>query len=281
MPADLDTWKHYSPQELRLQYNARATVPDVEPLLRDYRSASTPMYAQLACERNVPYGEGPDERMDLFPVPGRPDAPWFFFIHGGYWRALAKEDSVFMAHAFVDQGIAVAALDYTLAPAATLETIVAQCRRALVFLHQRGARRIVVAGSSAGAHLAAMLLASDWLDNARALAGCVRGAVLASGLFDLRPLLHADAQAWLGLDDARARALSPAFHLPSAGRLCVLAAEHDSDEFKRQSASYAQACAAGGCEVTHFVVEGRNHFDVIMDWTRPDSRLMQSTLALF
>ena len=127
-----------------------------------------------------------------------------------------------------------------------------------------------------------MLMAGEWQGRQAGLAATVRGAVLASGLFDLRPLPHVDAQAWLQLDEPRARHLSPMLHLPASGsRLVVLAAEADTDEFKRQSQDYARLCAAAGCEVTDFVVPGRNHFDVVMEWTDPDSLLFRATMALF
>ena len=279
---DLDIWRALAPDELEREYNARASVPDVDALLRDYRAASLPMYERLSSERNLAYGPHPDERLDLFPVPGRPDAPLFLFVHGGYWRALAKEDSVFMAECFTARGIAVAALDYTLAPVATLETIVDQCRRALVWLHRRGARHIVVGGSSAGGHLAAMLLAPQWQSDAGLPEGVLRGGVLASGLFDLAPVRRVRPNEWLQLDEARARALSPVHQLPPPGTpLCVAAAEHDTAEFRRQSRDYERLCRAQGCDSHYLEVAGRNHFDVIMDWMSPDSALSRATWALF
>ena len=132
-------WRKLAPEALEREYNARATVPDVDVALRAYREASTPMVEQLPHRRGLRYGPGTDETLDLFPVPGQPDAPLFLFIHGGYWRALCKEDSVFMAQNFTSLGVAVAALDYSLAPAAHLSLMVDQCRRAVTWLHRQGA----------------------------------------------------------------------------------------------------------------------------------------------
>jgi hypothetical protein len=96
-------WRQFSQAELDTQYNARATVSDIEAELKAYRELSLPMYEQLHCLRAMPYGSHPDETLDLFPVPGQPDAPLFVFIHGGYWRALTTQDSVFMAQQLVSQ----------------------------------------------------------------------------------------------------------------------------------------------------------------------------------
>lgn len=280
-------WRALSADELERGYNARATVPDVDALLRDYRAQSAPMYA-LPCVRDIAYGTHPDERLDLFPVPGRRDAPLFVFVHGGYWRALAKEDSVFMARCFTERGIAVASINYALAPQVRLDEIVAQCRRALGWLHGHAAGHgvnaghLVLAGSSAGAHLAAAMLSPAALRAHGVPVGAVRGAVLVSGLFDLEPVRHTRPNDWLHLDEQRARALSPLHDLPDPGtRLCVAVAEADTGEFKRQSWCYAQACAAQGNAVHTLEVAGRNHFDVILDWMAADSTLSRATWPLF
>jgi arylformamidase len=280
-------WTGLDADELDRQYDARGTVDDVGIYLEAYREASTPMYA-LPCVRDVAYGKGPDERLDLFPVPGRPHAPLFVFVHGGYWRALAKEDSVFMAQAFTERGIAVASLDYGLAPAVRLEEIVAQCRRGIAWLHRHGrehgvdAARMVVGGSSAGGHLAAMLLAPGWQAEHGLPPQVLRGGALVSGLFDLAPVQRTRPNTWLRMDEAQARALSPLHLLPPAGtRLCIAAAHADTTEFKRQSDQYADACRTHGCIVQSLTVPGRNHFDVIMEWMNPVAPLTRATWALF
>ena len=280
-------WRSLDNETLEREYNARATVPDIDATLRAYRDGSTPMYQRLPHRRGLRYGPGADETLDLFPVPGRPDAPLFVFIHGGYWRALCRDDSVFMAQNLTSLGVAVAALDYSLAPAAHLSLMVDQCRRAVAWLHARGTdlgvdpRRMLVSGSSAGAHLAAMVLASGWQTGLGVPDDVVPVGVLVSGLYDLAPLRHTLAQSWLRLSEPDVQELSPQQHLPDPERrLHVVAAQRDTGEFKRQSRDYASACEAIGCPMTFYEVEERNHFDVILDWTRPDSQLTRSVLHL-
>ena len=279
-------WRAFSAEELARQYSPRGTVNKLDALLQDYRVQSLPMY-ELPHLRDLRYGPQADEVLDLFPVPGQPDAPLFVFIHGGYWRALGKEDSVFMARNFTERGIAVASIGYQLAPAARLSDIVAQCRRSLAWLYTQGrahgvdVNRIVVAGSSAGGHLGAMLLASGWQAEFGVPADIVKGAILVSGLYDLAPVQQTTPNDWLSLSAAEAVALSPQYRLPAAAtRLCVATAEKDTDEFKRQSLDYAAACRQQGCAVQFMEVPGRNHFDVIMDWMKPQAALTQAAWAL-
>jgi arylformamidase len=280
-------WRRLDAAELARQYSARGTVPDAEVFIKDYRDHSTPMYA-LPHVRGARYGEHADEVLDLFPVPGKKDAPIFVFVHGGYWRSLGREDSAFMAKAFTQRGIAVAVVNYTLSPEASLAEIVAQCRRSVAWLYRHGAahgvdvNRIVVAGSSAGGHLGGMLIAQGWQAELGLPPDVVKGAALVSGLFDLAPVQQTTPNQWLGLSEAEALALSPMESLPLASvKLCIAVAGIDTDEFKRQSLMYAQACRRRGCEVSYLDLAERNHFDVITDWMDSESELSGATWALF
>ena len=115
--------------ELDRQYDARGTVDDIAPYLERYESLSAQARCELEVVCNVSYGPKPEETFDFFPA-GR-QAPVFVFIHGGYWRLLSKDESSFFAGNFVAQGIAVAALNYELAPQASLDEIVRQVRAAV------------------------------------------------------------------------------------------------------------------------------------------------------
>ena len=283
----MSDWRTWPPAELERQYDARATVPDIATELKAYRDASTPMYDLTPCWRDVAYGSGPDETLDLFPVAGRPEAPLLVFIHGGYWRALHSQDSVFMSQHLTAQGIAVAAINYTLAPQATLAHIVAQCHRAVTWLlkeatpHGVAPQRTVLAGSSAGAHLAAMLLAPGWQAEQGIVPLSLHGGVLISGLYDLEPVQQCLPNTWLKLSVQEAKQLSPMLHLPDPRLpLYVTVAEHDTDEFKRQSTDYVAACRAQGNPVNWHMAPQRNHFNIVLDWTDPQSHLFQATLAL-
>jgi len=280
-------WRSLDPAALERGYNARATVADVDAELRAYREASLPMYDRLPCQRDLAYGPSPDETLDLFPVPDDPAAPLLVFIHGGYWRALAKEDSVFMASQLVGQGIGVAAINYTLAPQARLPEIIDQCRRAVAWLYRQRAAAsaspgpLLVAGSSAGAHLAAMVLAPGWQAAHGLPPHAVQRGVLVSGLYDLEPVSLTLPQSWLQLTPQEVQDCSPQHHLPAGTcQLQVFVAAQDTAEFKRQSRDYAQACRAQGHAVDFQEVASRNHFDIILDWMLPDTALTRSVAAL-
>jgi arylformamidase len=173
-----------------------------------------------------------------------------------------------MAPALRERGIATVAVDYELAPAASLDRIVDQVRRAVAFVHERGAEfgldgtRIHLAGSSAGAHLAAMCLADGW-DRPP---GAIRSALLASGLYDLEPLRHCHPNEWLKLDEQAVARCSPIRHIPAEGPpVIVTYGGSDTDAFKRQSRDYAAAWIAAGHAATFREMTAHNHFDNILD----------------
>lgn len=287
MPA---LYRHYDRAELDAQYNARATVPDVQPYLAQYALQSQAARDALPHAANVPYGSHPDERLDIFPAapptgrqPG--GAPVFMFIHGGYWRLLSKDDSSCMAPAFTRVGAVVVAVNYSLAPAVTLDHIVDQNRRALAWVHRHIAgyggdpRRIHVSGSSAGGHLVGMLLADGWHGAYGVPADAVAGAAPLSGLYDLRPLVHTHINDWMRLTPADAERNSPAL-LP-AGAACPLLISYggnETAEFKRQSDDYLDAWRVRGLPAQYVPMPDANHFDIVLTLNDPASPL---TRAIF
>ncbi|WP_435635836.1 alpha/beta hydrolase [Pseudomonas solani] len=269
------------------QYNARASVDNYEryPLL--YRELSDSAHASLPCHRDVPYGPGANEKLDIFPG-SQPNAPVLLFVHGGYWRALSKADSAFMAPALTAAGACVAVLEYDLAPAVTLDHIVDQTRRALAWLYRNvgeigGApQRLYASGSSAGGHLTGMLLAGGWHASYGVPDNVLRGALPISGLFDLDPLRSTYVNDWMQFDADYARRNSPLFHLPSAGsgELVASYGALESEEFAWQSAEFLAAWRRNGFEGRTLAVPGKNHFDVVLELGEPGSPLYQAICQL-
>ncbi len=279
-------YRYRDQQTLDASLNARATIADIEPFLKIYADESARARATLGAQAGVPYGPSPEERMDVFAA-RKPDSPIFVFVHGGYWRALDASDSSFMARTFVEAGAAVVALNYRLAPQASIDEIVRQCRAALVAVWRRAGefngdpRRIHVSGSSAGGHLAGMMIAGDWADAFGAGGLRVQSASLLSGLFDLEPVRLSNCNEWAKLDEKAAARNSPLRHPPTAPMPLVISyAPGEAAEFAIQAEAYMAVCAARGCAVDFVAEPGTNHFDLPLRLMDRRSPLTGATLRL-
>lgn len=218
-----------------------------------------------------PYGGAPRRSIDFFPG-AVATLPLLVFFHGGYWQTRCKEDFSFVAEGPLSVGFSVAVVGYTLAPQASLPGIVQEGRDALSFLHtELRPTRMMLAGWSAGAHLAASLM-----DQAGVSAG-----LLISGVYELEPLRHTYLNAALRLDEATARACSPMRHPPGADR--PLGVAWGSDELpalRSQSERYAQERQWRGMPTHALPLAGLHHFSVLDELASPDGRLTQELLRL-
>ncbi|XP_041881560.1 kynurenine formamidase isoform X1 [Corvus kubaryi] len=217
---------------------------------------------------HVPYGNGDGEKLDIyFPTDPCETFPVLVYIHGGYWQCLSKDDSGFAAPPLVSQGVAVVAVGYDTAPEGHMDAMVQQVRRSLVFLVEQypRIRGVYLCGHSAGAHLAAMVLSTDWTEFQEVPE--IKGAVLVSGVYDLEPILHTYVNDVLNMSREVAQRNSPMRHVtpavPAACEVLMAVAQHDSPEFRRQSQEYSQALRAAGWSVSLLDLAGVDHFDII------------------
>ncbi len=266
--------------EREQQYSPSSMIDSIDTELAAYRSASDAARSKYP-PITISYGDHDSETVDLFLPEGRrasssPTLPTLVYIHGGYWQELTKHESAFMVPGLLAEGVAVAVIDYQLAPAATIEHMIQQCASAVRMVLGSAAQygldlsAVVVAGSSAGAHLAAMC----------AVDVDVAGFVLLSGIYDLRPLVGTYINDALDLDIERAERLSPLLQSWRPTAPTVLAVgEIETQEFKRQTTEFAHHLTACGVYVRTLSVGDRNHFDLPFDLGRT-SQLFQLTLSL-
>ena len=276
----------YDRDWLEVQYNNRARVPEHPAIFERWARASALAREASPCRLDLAYGDAPNERLDVFPT-ARAHAPVFVFIHGGWWRSLDKREHSFVAPAFTQAGALVVLPNYALCPAVTIEQITMQMVRSLVWVHRHAAehggdpRRIVVAGHSAGGHLAAMLLNCRWHEVASDLPRpLLRAALSVSGLFDLEPLRHTPSlQADLRHTARSARRLSPVSFPAPDGTLFAVVGAQESEEFLRQNRSIRAAWGERAVPVCETVPQA-NHFDVVHALADPQARLHRLALSL-
>jgi arylformamidase len=269
--------------DLEREYNNRGLVPDHLAIFdANARDAAAYRVARDGiAEIDVPYGDAPRQRYDLFPVDA-PDAPFVLFVHGGYWQAMSKANYSHLAAGPNGRGMTLALAGYTLCPDTTVAGILDEMRRLVVVLAKRFAKPMVVSGHSAGGHLAAALLATDWAGYAPDLGfDPVPAALPISGVFDLAPLVVTSMNVKLGLDVDEARRLSPILWKAPAGKRCVaVVGAEESSEFRRQTRDLAAHWAGAGVAARGVEVPGTNHFTVIAGYAEAESDLTRGLSAL-
>ncbi|XP_074463378.1 kynurenine formamidase isoform X6 [Larus michahellis] len=287
----MGVWRDMPVEALEQQYSPSRWSPrlDSEAVIQAHLEATAAgtqrARAGAQTSLHVPYGDGDREKLDIyFPAEPAGAFPALVYIHGGYWQCLSKDESGFAAPPLVSQGVAVVALGYDIAPKGHMDAMVLQVRRSLAFLVRRYSRirGLYLCGHSAGAHLAAMVLATDWTEYG--VVPDIKGAVLVSGVYDLEPILHTYVNDALNMSREVAQRNSPMLCIPSAApmscEVLVAVAQHDSPEFRRQSQEYGQALRAAGWSVSLLDLAGVDHFDIIEKLSEESYVLTQVILTM-
>ena len=255
--------------EFDAQYNPSLALPDPTAPGKHFVATAERARKDLPCTLNVPYGPTLDETLDIFPA-DQPNAPVFVFIHGGYWRALSSKEFSGVALGLHAQGITTVVINYALCPRVTIDEIVRQTRAALAWTLRNiqtyggDPARVAIGGHSAGGHLTAMALQTEWAQDYGLPQDPFVAAIPFSGLFDIEPLRFSYLQPAIQLDDGIIRRNSPAFTVrPCKTPIWITWGGNESTEFARQAQIYHQAWQTAGNPSELRAVPGANHFTVI------------------
>jgi arylformamidase len=267
---------HYTQAELDRNFDQRGWINNAEEVIARYVSRSRSTRERLKFE-TASYGPGEDHTLDIFPAGGG-DAPVVVFVHGGAWRNFTKDEFSFAALAFVPAGLPTVVVNFPKLPAVRLPDVLSALQQALAFVHRNASRfggdpkRLYLCGHSSGAHLAANMA----LDHAAGEIprGSIIGCACISGSFDLEPVVLSRRSDYVKLSKLEAAALSPLLHVERlVCDVLIASAEHDTDEFKRQSDAFARALTQPGRLRDRLELPGVNHFEIIELLADPTSEL--------
>ncbi|MDP6164632.1 MAG: alpha/beta hydrolase fold domain-containing protein [Gammaproteobacteria bacterium] len=261
-------WKHFSHAKLEQEYSPSTCVDDIMIYIQQYIDDSKAAKEHLQHHANLDFGDKRCQGLDYFP--GLPNMPLVIYIHGGYWQELSKDESCFMAPSLNAKGYHLVVIDYTLAPQASIHTMIKQCCQAITWIKQQkwpvDAKQIILSGSSAGAHLAACVLGAAAREQHGLTRDTFNQAILFSGIYDLRPLINTYVNAPLKLDTTQAETFSPGLKSSHHFPPCKLVwGDHETSEFKRQSQHYGNLLLADDIPCECLQIPGRNHFDVVYE----------------
>ena len=264
-------------QELDDAYTQINFAPNQPQIVARYASNSADMRARLGEPQRLAYGAAAIEHLDLYPARAA-ESPICVFFHGGAWRTGDAKTHAFAAEMFVGAGIHFASVDFdnVIATNGDLMPIADQVRRAVAWVYTNASsvganpRRVYVAGHSSGAHLAAVVLTTDWAGSFALPSDIVRGGILSSGMYDLHPVRLSARSDYVRFTDAAVEALSPQRHVDRL--TCPILVSHGTleiPEFQRQARDFVAAAKAAGKTAELLVAEGYNHFEILETLANP------------
>lgn len=272
-------------QELDAEYDVEKAVPGFLKYINNFTASSEKARKMLQGRTVVQYGPTLMERLTVYPAKN-PDAPVMLFVHGGYWRLGIGDEYDFVAVGPSLAGFTVVIITYALTPSVNIPEMVRQVRSSIAWtagniLNFNGdPKRIFVAGHSAGAHLAAMTMSTDWSDYGLP-ADTVKGVLAISGLYDLEPVSQTFVEPAVRITAEQILSSSP-IRLVRQNRipLIVVWGELETASFQKQSVDYCKAWQNAGNQSHYLIVEDANHFNILEGFETEDGFLTKELLSL-
>lgn len=279
-------WLDMDQAALDRAYDQLPWAPNQPLVTRRWSTNSDAVRARLGAPQRVSYGPTAVEMLDIYRT-DRPNAPVHIFIHGGAWRGGVAKDSGYPAETFVRAGAHYVVPDFNnvLEVNGSLLPMAEQVRRSVAWVY-RNARsfggdpnRIYVSGHSSGGHLAGATLITDWREF-DVPANVLKGAVLCSGLYDLKAPRLSARSSYVRFTDDIEQALSTQRHLARIQVPVILAyGTLETPEFQRQTRDFGAALQAAGKPVQVLVGENYNHFELPETLANPYGLLGRAALA--
>ena len=262
-------WLDMDQRELDDAYDQTVYAPN-QPLLAARRKIASESVLKRFPPVRRAYGSSEIEKLDIYKT-AKPDAPVMVFTHGGAWRNGTAKDAAFQAEMYMNAGANLVIVDFVQVQDAggSLLPMIEQVRSAVAWVYKNGAsfgadpERIFVSGQSSGAHLTGCLLVTDWQKEFGVPTNVIKGGLLVSGMYDLKPVRLSKRSKYVNFTDEIEQALSSQRHLNKLNAPIIVAyGTQETPEFQRQSRDFAAAVKASGKPVELIVGEGFNHFEM-------------------
>lgn len=263
-------WLDMDQKELDDAYDQTVYAPN-QPLLAARRKvASESVIKRFGAPERVAYGSSEVEKLDIYKTK-QANAPVNVYIHGGAWRNGTAKDFAFLAETFVNAGAHSVILDFIQVQDAggSLMPMIHQVRSAVAWVYKNAAsfgadpNRVYLTGHSSGAHLTGCTLVTDWQKDFGLPANIIKGGLMVSGMYDLKPVRLSKRSQYVSFTDEIEQALSSQRHLDRLNAPIIVAyGTQETPEFQRQGRDFAAAVKAAGKPVEHIVGVGFNHFEM-------------------
>ena len=281
-------YRDYNQESLDIEYNNRGRFPDTADCKAAQVVGSDEAKAEYECRLDVKFGEGETDLLDIYIAEGDGPRPIHVFFHGGYWKSNTKNDFGFVAKPFVPHGLTTIVVEYPLIPSVRMGTLIDRCCASMEWVWRNAdsfggdKNNITISGHSAGGHITAMMMQTDWPSYGDGLPkDLVKGGCSISGVSDLDPVRLSFQNDELQFSPEEAAEFSTLFMDPKhAGPLLAVAGGIEGPEFIRQTTELADAWSAKGMDVKGWILEGKHHFTTINQYLDPESELSRAVRGL-
>ena len=283
-------WMGMDQTELDNAYDQAVYAPN-QPLVHARRDAANARAkARLGAPQRFQYGASEIEGVDVYRTRKNPDsAPINIYIHGGAWRNGRSANFAFLSEMIVDAGAHSVIADFSNIDdvGGNLMTMAKQVRSAVAWVYNNAQKfggdknRLYVTGHSSGGHLTSTIVTCDWQKDFGLPKDIVKGAMLASGMYDLKPVRLSKRSKYVNFTDEIEEELSAMRHLDRLN--CPIVVAHgtqETPEFQRQARDFTAAVKAAGKPITFIVGEGYNHFEIQETLATPYGLLGHEVLKL-
>ena len=281
-------YREYDQNSLDDLYNNRGRFPDTDDCKAAQSTGSDEAKSEYKCQLDVKFGDGASDLLDIYQAEGDGPHPIHVFFHGGYWKSNTKDDFGFVAKPFVPHGITTVVAEYPLIPSVRMDTLIDRCRAALEWTWRNAAsfngdrNNITISGHSAGGHITAMMMQTDWPSYGDGLPkNLVKAGCSISGVSDLEPVRLSFQNDELQFDEKEVAEFSTLFMDPShPGPLLAVVGSMEGEEFVRQTSDLADAWGSKGMDIKCWIMEGKHHFTTINQYLDAESELSRAVRDL-
>jgi len=272
-------WLDMDQKALDDDYSQSVYAPNLQTIVKRCTRNGELVRDRIGAPERFAYGPTAIERLDVFPA-RTSNAPVHVHIHGGAWHMQTAADYHYAAEMFVNAGANFVVPDFTnvIETGGDLLAMADQVRRSVAWAYQNAASfggdadRFYISGHSSGAHWVGVLLTTDWQKDFSLPPTFIKGAVAASGMYDLKPVRLSVRSSYVKFTDAMEDALSAQRHLSKlVAPVHLVYGTLESPEFQRQSRDFYSALKAAGKSAALSVMEGYNHFEVMERLGDPSS----------
>jgi arylformamidase len=279
-------WLNMDQKQLDDAYDQSKYAPNLEQVIKRYASNSIAMRTRVGEPKRFNYGPTAIERLEVYST-RRPNAPIHIHIHGGAWHQRPATDYAFPAEMLMNAGAHYVVPDFISVDETKgeLMPMLEQVQRSIAWTVRNAqsfggdAERVYLSGFSSGSHLAGVALLTDWRRDFDLPGNVIKGAVLSSGMYELKPVRLSARSKYVKFTDEIEDRLSTQRHLARIDTPLVVAhGTYETPEFQRQTRDFAAALKAANKPVQYFVNENYNHFEMMETFASPYGLLGRAVL---